>query len=299
MKALVAEPAALPTAAPPTAAAGPRPRPRPWLSDRAATLILRGGFGSYVTILVALPLLALAFRGLSGGPAVAWAAITAPAAVSALGLSVGTGLVAALVNGVAGTAIAWVLVRWDVPGRRLLSALVDLPLAVPTLVAGILLVALFGPQTAVGAWLAGHDLAVAYARPGIVLALLFVTLPFVVRAVEPVLHELDPAEEEAATTLGAGRWLTFRHVLLPPLLPAVAAGTVQVFARSVAEFGSLAAVSGNIPFRTLTAPVYILGEVEGGATDSAAAVSLVLLAFALALQPLSHALARAAGSRRV
>lgn len=274
------------------------PRPRPVLSDRAAALLLRGGFGAYVTVLVALPLLALVVRGLSAGPAAAWAAITAPAAVAALGLSIGTGLVAAVVNGVAGTAIAWVLVRWDVPGRRLLSALVDLPLAVPTLVAGILLVALFGPQTPIGAWLVRHDLAVAYARPGIVLALLFVTLPFVVRAVEPVLHELDPAEEEAATTLGAGRWLTFRHVLLPPILPAVAAGTVQVFARSVAEFGSLAAVSGNIPFKTLTAPVYILGEVEGGAPDSAAAVSLVLLAFALALQPLSHALARAAGSRR-
>jgi sulfate transport system permease protein len=261
------------------------------LSDRAAALLLRGGFGTYVTVLVALPLLALVYRGLADGPAAAWAAITAPAAVAALKLSIGTGVVAALVNGLAGTAIAWVLVRWDLPGRRLLSALVDLPLA-------ILLIALFGPQTAIGAALAEHDLAVAYARPGIVLALLFVTLPFVVRAVEPVLHELDPAEEEAATTLGAGRWLTFRHVLLPPLLPAVAAGTVQVFARSVAEFGSLAAVSGNIPFQTLTAPVYILGEVEGGSPGSAAAVSLVLLAVALALQPLSHALARAAGSRR-
>jgi sulfate transport system permease protein len=282
---------------PPKAEGGAR-RARPLLSDRATALVLRGGFGAYVSVLVALPLLALVVRGLSDGPAAAWAAITAPVAVAALGLSLGTGLVAALVNGVAGTAIAWVLVRWDVPGRRLLSALVDLPLAVPTLVAGILLVALFGPQTPVGAWLVRHDLAVAYARPGIVLALLFVTLPFVVRAVEPVLHELDPAEEEAATTLGAGRWLTFRHVLLPPLLPAIAAGTVQVFARSVAEFGSLAAVSGNIPFQTLTAPVYILGEVEGGAPGSAAAVSLVLLAFALALQPLSHALARAAGSRR-
>jgi sulfate transport system permease protein len=274
------------------------PARRAVLSDRAAALLLRGGFGTYVTVLVALPLLALVYRGLADGPAAAWAAITAPAAVAALKLSIGTGVVAALVNGLAGTAIAWVLVRWDLPGRRLLSALVDLPLAIPTLVAGILLIALFGPQTAIGAALAEHDLAVAYARPGIVLALLFVTLPFVVRAVEPVLHELDPAEEEAATTLGAGRWLTFRHVLLPPLLPAVAAGTVQVFARSVAEFGSLAAVSGNIPFQTLTAPVYILGEVEGGSPGSAAAVSLVLLAVALALQPLSHALARAAGSRR-
>jgi sulfate transport system permease protein len=286
------------TAAPSPAETGTRAARRSRVADRHAPWLIRGAFATYVSVLVALPLLTLVVRGLSQGPAAAWDAITAPAAVSALGLSVGTGLVAAIVNGIAGTAIAWVLVRWDVPGRRLLSALVDLPLSIPTLVAGILLVALYGPQTGLGRALVAEGLPIAYARPGIVLALLFVTLPFVVRAVEPVLLELDPAEEEAATTLGAGRWLTFRHVLLPPLLPAVAAGTVQVFARSVAEFGSLAAVSGNIPFRTLTAPVYVLGEVEGGAPAAAAAVSLVLLAFAFVLQPLSHALARAAGSRR-
>lgn len=140
---------------------------------------------------------------------------------------------------------------------------------------------------------------IAFATPGIVLALLFVTLPFVVRVVEPVLAELDPAEEEAATTMGASRWLTFRSVLLPPIVPAIAAGTVQVFARSVAEFGSIAAVSGNIPHHTLTAPVYILGEVEGGSPGSAAAVSAVLLVLTLILQPVSRGLVQAAGSRRV
>ncbi|MFN7144962.1 MAG: ABC transporter permease subunit, partial [Myxococcota bacterium] len=124
------------------------------------------------------------------------------------------------------------------------------------------------------------------------------TLPFVVRAVEPVLEELDPAEEEAACTLGAGSLRTFLRVLLPPVLPAVAAGAVQTFARSVAEFGSLAAVSGNVPHRTLVAPVYILGEVEAGNPGGAASVSLVLLAVALGLQPLSAALARRAGARR-
>ena len=133
---------------------------------------------------------------------------------------------------------------------------------------------------------------------GIVLALLFVTLPFVVRAVEPVLAELDPAEEEASITLGAGRWTTFRRVLLPPIRPAVAAGVVQTCGRSVAEFGSLAAVSGNIPHQTLVAPVYILGEVEAGNPGGAAAVSVILLALALVLQPLSAHLASRAGGTR-
>lgn len=140
---------------------------------------------------------------------------------------------------------------------------------------------------------------VAFARAGIVLALLFVTLPFVVRAVEPVLEELDPAEEEASFTLGASQLRTLVRVLLPPVLPAVAAGAVQTFARSVAEFGSLAAVSGNIPHRTLVAPVYILGEVEAGNPGGAASVSLVLLALALVLQPFAAWLARRGGARRV
>jgi sulfate transport system permease protein len=165
-------------------------------------------------------------------------------------------------------------------------------------VAGILLVALYGPHTMVGGMLEGLGIKVAYAQPGIVLALLFVTLPFVVRAVEPVLLELDAAEEEAAMMLGAGPLTTLVSVVLPPLLPAIAAGSLQVFARSIAEFGSIAAVSGNIPFRTLTAPVQILGDVEGGDPTAAAAMSLLLLAIALVLQPLSIAVSRAGGARR-
>lgn len=265
---------------------------------RASGRWLRAAVAAWVGVLVALPVGALLARGLQGGPARVWEAVTEPAAIDAILLSLGTAAVATLLNAIAGTAIAWVLVRWDVPGRGLLAALVDLPLAIPTLVAGVLIVALFGPQTALGAWLASIGFPVAFARPGIVLALVFVTLPFVVRAVEPVLEELDPAEEEAAYTMGATPWRTFTRVLLPPVLPAVAAGAVQTFARSVAEFGSLAAVSGNIPGRTLVAPVYVLGEVEAGNVDGAAAVSVVLLAFALAMQPLSAALARRAGGAR-
>ncbi len=262
------------------------------------SVALRAGVFGWVSLLVALPVGVLVVRGLSDGPAAFFAAVTDPAAVDALVLSVWTAAIAAAVNAVVGTAIAWTLVRWDVPGRRVIGALVDLPLAIPTLVAGVLIIALFGPQTAVGRLLVDVGFPVAFARPGIVLALLFVTLPFVVRAVEPVLEELDPAEEEAAYTMGAGRLLTLVRVLLPPILPAVAAGAVQTFARSVAEFGSLAAVSGNVPHRTLVAPVYVLGEVEAGNTGGAASVSLVLLALALSLQPLSAALARRAGARR-
>ena len=263
-----------------------------------APLWIRAGVTAWIALLVIAPVCSLVLKGVSQGPAEIWHAVSARGAVDALWLSTWTSLIAAVVNGFMGSAIAWALVRWDVPGRRLLAALVDLPLAIPTLVAGILIIALFGPQTALGGFLHRHGFDVAFARPGIVLALLFVTLPFVVRAVEPVLAELDPAEEEAALTLGSGRWLTFRKVLLPPIFPAIAAGMVQTFARSIAEFGSLAAVSGNIPFKTLVAPVYILGQVEAGEPEAAAAVSIVLLAVALALQPFAAFLARRAGGRR-
>lgn len=258
---------------------------------------LRFGVSLYVGVLVVLPVVVLLWKGLGSGWDPFWEAVSDPSAVSALWLSVWTGAVAAGVNGFLGTAVAWVLVRWDVPGRKTIAALVDLPLAIPTLVAGILIVSLYGPQSRLGGWFVDIGLPIAFARPGILLALLFVTLPFVVRAVEPVLAELDPAEEEAALTMGADRWTTFRRVLLPPILPAVGAGVVQTFARCVAEFGSLAAVSGNIPHHTLVAPVYVLGEVEAGNPSGAAAVSVVLLAIALGLQPLSGFLARKGGAR--
>jgi sulfate transport system permease protein len=269
-------------------------RASPWSGDH----LVRLGAAGWVSALVLAPVLVLIVKGLEGGPAAFFAAVTAPTAVDAITLSLWTAAAATLINAVVGTTIAWVLVRWDVPGRGLLAALVDLPLAIPTLVAGVLIVTLFGPQTALGQALKAVGLPVAFAWPGILLSLLFVTLPFVVRAVEPVLEELDLAEEEAAYTLGATRLETLRRVLLPPILPAVAAGSVQTFARAVAEFGSLAAVSGNIPHKTLVAPVYILGEVEAGNPAGAASVSLVLLVLALTLQPLSAALARRAGARR-
>lgn len=260
---------------------------------------LRGAVGLWLLGLVGLPLAALLTRGLSGGLGGVWAAATSPEGSAALGVSLRCALVATGMSTLLGTLLAWALVRWEFPGRRLLDALVDLPVAMPTLVVGLLLLAATGPGTPAGELLAGLGLRVAFAPAGIVVALVFVTLPLVVRTVEPALAELDPAEEEAARTLGASPGRILRRVLLPPLWPAIAAGGAQAFARGLAEFGSVVVVSGNLPGSTLTVPVWILGEVEGGRVDRAAAVSVVLLALAVSLHALGKALAKRAlgGSR--
>ncbi|MBC7791621.1 MAG: sulfate ABC transporter permease subunit [Anaerolineae bacterium] len=246
-------------------------------------LAVRAGVTAYVVLLVAIPLAALAHRGLADGLTVFWAAATSPEALDAFALTLWTAGVVAFLNAIFGTATAWVLVRYRFRGRRLLSAVIDLPFAIPTLVTGLMLVLLFGPQEVLGQWLSAQGISILYSPPAIVLALLFITVPFVVRAVEPVLLELDPAEEEAAHTLGASDLSIFGNVILPAIAPAIALGTLQCFARAIAEFGSIVVVSGNIPSRTLTAPVLIFGEVEGGYPGSAAAVSLLLLSLALAL----------------
>ncbi|MCU0841221.1 MAG: sulfate ABC transporter permease subunit [Thiobacillaceae bacterium] len=254
---------------------------------------------AYIGALVLLPLAALAQHGLAGGLGALWRTLASPGALHALWLTFWSAGVMALINALMGTATAWALVRYAFPGRAALSALVDLPFAIPTLVTGVMLVLLYGPQGRVGGWLAGQGWPVAFAAPGILLALLFVTLPFVVRAVEPVLLEQDPAEEEAARTLGAGDLAIFLRVLLPPLLPAVLSGGVRSFARALGEFGSIVVVSGNIPYRTLTAPVYIFGEIEAGSPEAAAAVSLVLLLLAVALTWAARLLERLSGVRGV
>jgi sulfate transport system permease protein len=238
---------------------------------------VRVGFAAYVLALVGLPLAALVAQGLRGGLSGVWRVVSAPVAAHALWLTFWTAALMAVVNAVMGTAAAWVLVRYRFPGRAALSALIDLPFAVPTLVAGVLLTVLLGPQSDLGGWLGRHGVRVIFAPPSIVLVLLFVTLPFVVRAVEPVLLELDPAEEEAAWLLGAGPVTTFTRVVLPALAPAILSGTIRSFARALAEFGSVVVVAGNIPHRTLTAPVFIFGEVESGRPGDAAAASVVLL----------------------
>ena len=270
----------------------------PAVEPSAGGIAVRWGVVSYVGLLVAVPLAALLASGLGEGVTALWQAVTSPVAADALARTLWTAGVMALVNAVMGTATAWVLVRYEFPGRGLLSGLVDLPFAIPTLVTGVMLVLLFGPQSALGGWLHAQGLPVAFATPSIVLALLFITVPFVVRAVEPVLLEQDPAEEEAARTPGAGTFTVFRRVLLPPLLPAILSGTIRSYARALGEFGSIVVVSGNIPYQTLTAPIYVFGEIESGRPQVAAALSVALLAVALALTFAAHAIERLTGVRR-
>jgi sulfate transport system permease protein len=260
--------------------------------------MLRTCVVAYVLLLVALPLAALVQQGLAGGLDGLWRVISSPTALDALEITLITAGIMAVINAVMGTATAWALVRYRFPGRGFLSAMVDLPFAIPTLVAGVMLVILYGPQSVFGAWLQRFGNKVVFATPAIILALLFVSAPFVVRAVEPVILELDPAEEEAAHTLGANDVTTFSLVSLPPLLPVILSGTIRSFARALGEFGSIVVVSGNIPHRTLTAPVYLFGELESGQIDAAAALSILLLAIALALVFVAKGLERIVGGRR-
>ena len=246
-----------------------RPVPRGGAAAPAAALATASTV-TFLSVVVLLPIAALLAAGIGPG---FLATITQPEAVAALEFTIGVSLVAVAVDLVAGLVVAWVLVRDDFRGRRVVDALVDLPFALPTIVAGLTLLALYG-DGAIG-------LDLAYTRTGVALALLFVTLPFVVRSVQPVLADLDPEVEEAAATLGAGAWTTFRRVLLPTLLPALATGGAQAFARALGEFGSVVLISGNLPYRTEVASWWIFTQVENGAPEAGAAVAVVLLAVAL------------------
>jgi sulfate transport system permease protein len=248
-------------------------------------LTLRGVALLYLGLFIALPVVAIIQAGFSHGLSDLSAAMSTFGAWSAIKLTITMAALTALINTVLGSVLAYVLVRMRFAGRELLATLVDLPFAVPTLVAGVMLVALYGPNSPAGSLLNKAGVNVVFAPLGILLALLFVTLPLVVRSVQPVLLELDPAEEEAARVLGAGRWTTFRKVMLPALRPAVAAGALLAFARSLGEFGAVVIVSGNIPGRTLTAPVFIFQLTSQLQYPQAAAVSSVLfgLSFILVL----------------
>jgi sulfate/thiosulfate transport system permease protein len=228
----------------------------------------------YLSIVVLIPLAAVVWRSGGQGWDAFWTAITSDQAKSALLLTVVAAFLVGLVNLVMGTLIAWVLVRDPFPGNRVVDTLIDLPFALPTIVAGLVLLALYGTNSPVG-------IDIAYTRISVIVALLFVTLPFVVRTVQPVLLELDPQVEEAAHSLGASRFTTFRRVLLPSLLPAMLAGTALAFTRAMSEFGATVLLTGNLPFQTEVASVYIRGQIESDNVTAAAAVSTVLLLVAL------------------
>ncbi|MEO7235762.1 MAG: sulfate ABC transporter permease subunit CysT [Lapillicoccus sp.] len=227
----------------------------------------------WLSVIVLLPLAALALSSLGGGLAGFWDAVTAPNALAALRVTVLVSAVVAVVNVVMGTLVAWVLVRDDFPGKRFVNALIDLPFALPTIVASIVLLSLYGPNSPIGIQLNAS-------QPGIAIALAFVTLPFVVRAVLPVLIEADREVEEAAASLGASNLTIFRRVLLPTLAPAVTSGGGLAFARAIGEYGSVVLIGGDIPGRTQVASQYIQQQIEIDRPVNAAAVSVTLLAIA-------------------
>jgi sulfate transport system permease protein len=220
-----------------------------------------------------LPLAALTVTAFEDGLAGFWDAVTAPAALASLQVTVVVSAVVAVANAVLGTLVAWVLVRDEFPGKRVVNAVIDLPFALPTIVASIVLLSLYGPNSPIGVHLNAT-------QPGVVVALLFVTLPFVVRSVQPVLIESDREVEEAAASLGAANWTTFRRIVLPTLAPAILSGAGLAFARAIGEYGSVVLIGGNIPRETQVASQYIQQQIEIDRPLNAAAVSVALLTIA-------------------
>jgi sulfate transport system permease protein len=241
-----------------------------------SSALTRGITMGWLSLIVLLPLAAILIRSTEEGLGAFVSSITEPEALAAIRLTVLSALAITLVNAVIGTLIAWVLVRDEFPGKRFVNSLIDLPFALPTIVAGLLLLTLYGEDSPIG-------VSVAYTVVAVGLALLFVTLPFVVRAVQPVLSELDTEMEEAAASLGAGKARVFFSVILPNLTPAIVAGCALAFAKAIGEFGSLVLITGNIPFETQVASVYIFGRIESDNTTAAAAVSVFLLVISIAI----------------
>jgi sulfate transport system permease protein len=230
----------------------------------------------WFSALVLIPLIAVIVTASEDGWDQFWRSITNEQTAAAIRLTVGGALIVTLINVVMGTVIAWVLVRDEFFGKRALEVLIDIPFALPTIVAGLVLLSLYGTDSPLG-------VNVANQRPAVLLAFLFVTLPFVVRTVQPVLAELDREAEEAAASLGASRLTIFRRIVLPALSPAIAAGAALSFARAVSEYGSLVLLSGNLPMKTEVTSVRILGSIENDNLPGAAAVATILLAISLAV----------------
>jgi sulfate transport system permease protein len=243
----------------------------------AGPLLLRGGVAAYLGIIVALPLAAVVWKAADLGAGDFWSTVSSDQTIAALRLTLLLSLLVVAVNVVMGVALAWVLVRDDFRGKGIVDAVIDLPFALPTIVSGLVLLTLYGPSSPIG-------VDVAYSRIAIAMALLFVTLPFVVRSVQPVLIELDREAEEAAASLGARPRTTFRRVILPSLAPAILAGAGLALARALGEFGSIVLLAGNIPFKTEVASIHVFGLIEQDDPGGAAAVSVVLLLMALAAQ---------------
>jgi sulfate transport system permease protein len=239
----------------------------------------------YLTLIVLIPLAGIFLKTATMGWGSFWSTVTSPRVMASYRLTFGAAFVAALANAVFGLLVAWVLVRYSFPARRLVDALVDLPFALPTAVAGIALTSMYSKNGFMGRWLDALGIQAAFSPLGVVIALTFIGLPFVVRAVQPVLQDLEVEAEEAAASLGAGRWYTFRRVLLPTILPAVLSGFTMAFARALGEYGTVVFISGNMPMRTEITSLLIMTKLEqydyAGAT--AIALSMLVVSFALLL----------------
>jgi sulfate transport system permease protein len=238
---------------------------------------------TWVSLLVILPLAALAGKTAAGGWQHFWETVTDPEVFATYRVSFGISFVAALINGVFGFLAAWIFVRYEFPGRRILEAATDLPFALPTAVAGIALTALYSPHEWIGKWLEPHGIKVAFAPLGVLIAMIFIGFPFVVRAVQPVIADLSADVEEAAACLGASRWQTIRRVILPPLLPAILTGVIMSYGRAVGEYGSIVFISGNIPFQTEITPLMIVQKLEQYDYTGAAALGFTMLAASLVI----------------
>lgn len=231
----------------------------------------------YFIILIVLPIVGIYTQSFSLGWAPFWESISDPLAWKAVLLTVKLAVIATLLNVFLGTMIGWVLIRYRFPGRRFLNSLVDLPFALPTAVGGLMILLLLGPNSFVGGLAEKIGIEIVFHEPAIIVAMLFVTFPFVIRAIQPLLEEMDKSEEEAAYTLGATRAKTFFSVIFPTMLPGILSGAMLAFSRGIAEFGAVVLVAGNIPGKTLIASVYIFGEIESSNPQGAAAVSVMLL----------------------
>jgi sulfate/thiosulfate transport system permease protein len=235
----------------------------------------------YLIIMLFLPAAALILKAATLSPTQIWQVATSPVALSAYDVTFVTAFIAAIINGVAGLAVAWVLVRYEFPFRKILDAAIDLPFALPTAVAGLTIATVYSDNGWMGSLLAPFGIKVAFTRLGVGVAMLFISLPFVVRTVQPVLQEMEHDIEEAAWCLGASQWETFWKVILPPLMPAVLTGVALGFARAVGEYGSVVLVAANVPFQDLIAPVLIFQRLEQYDYAGATVIGVVMLLVSL------------------
>jgi sulfate transport system permease protein len=251
----------------------------------------------YVSLLICIPLATLVLKSASLGPEEFWAAVTSPRALAAYRLSIVTALAGGAINAVFGSILAWVLVRYEFPGKRIVDALVDLPFALPTAVAGIALTSLYSENGWIGSILATRGIKVAYTPLGIVVALTFVGLPLMVRTVQPVLEDLEPEIEDAAAVLGASRIPTLARVVLPGVLPALTTGFALAFARGLGEYGSVVFIAGNMPMVSEITPLLIMIKLEQFDYAGATAIALVFLIVSFAMLLAVNALARRSAAR--